>query len=74
MARKGGASPEKVEWKRDRADGQKVFLNRSCLIMNTELRKVGRTCPPQSGLSPPCCAALDGKEENSMAFQGKQRN
>ena len=42
---RGGASPEKVEWKRDRIDGQKLYLTIFIsLLLNNEYR------PEESGL------------------------
>ena len=46
-------NPEKMGWIRDKIDCQKVylmFLCRFCLGINTDLRKVGWTCPPKSTL------------------------
>ena len=58
MGLRGGASPEKVGWKRDQINGQKVYVT---IFMSFLLRNEYR--PEKSGVdnpSPPRGAALDG--------------
>ena len=69
---RGGASPEKVGWTRDQIDCQKVhlmFLHRFCLGINSDLRKAGWTCLPQS--TPwrrPCTQPNDGDRQSTNSY------